>query len=253
LRNRRRASAVILFAALIAGGAALAETFPVRWSPSFGLQSLDDIDRRLQQPLWDDAGITVAFRWRFTGAGQAPEPIEPQRIVSCADHERLDGTNYQTASQSDHNHLAIFASTCEALEALKHAAPAHESFVANFHLDAAAVDFLPAATAVAIGPWQQEEIDQAGANGLSWRAWRASQNDKLLALRSDGEHAALYEWTRGKSRVEIFGRGDFNADGSEDLLLHITEWPGYAHSAKAKTLLVTRTSAGAVMHALALN
>lgn len=253
MRNRRQLSALILCAGLIAGGPALAETFPVRWSPSLGLQSLDDIDRRLQQPLWDEAGITVASRWRFTGAGQAPEPIDPEPIISCADHRRIEGTNYQTASQSDHNHLAIFAATCAALEALKHAAPAVESHVGDFRLDESAVDFLPAATAVAIAPWQQDEIDQASASGLSWRQWRGNQDSDLQAVHRYGDQAALYEWTRGKSRVEILAHGDFNADGREDLLLHITEWPGYAHAAKAKILPVTRASPGAVMQALALN
>ncbi len=251
--NRRQLPALVLFAALIAGGPALAETFPVRWSTALGLSPLADINQRLHQPLWDDVGITVAFRWRFGGAGQAPEPIDPEPKISCADHQRWEGTKYQTASQSDHNHLALFAATCAALSALRHARPAHESFVSEFRLDKGAADYLPAALAIAIGPWQQRYIDEAGARGLSWRQWRACKDSELLSVQSDGGDAALYQWTRGKRRVEILGCADFNADGLQGLLLRVTEWPGYAHAAKAKAMLVTRASAGAVMHALELN
>jgi hypothetical protein len=248
-----RPAVLVLFAALLAGGAAEAETFPVRWSPSLGLQSLDDIDRRVEQPLWDDIGITVAFRWRFTSAGQALEPIDPEPMISCADHWRLADTVYQTASQSDHNHLANFAATCAALAALRHAQPSRESYVGDFRLDAAAADFLPAALAIAIGPWQQRDIDEAGAHALPWRQWRAGKSSDLISVRSNGDEAVLYEWTRGKSRVEILGRGDFNEDEVEDLLLIITEWPGYAHFAKAKMILVTRYYPDVVMHAFEIN
>ena len=251
--NRRRLPALVLFAALIAGGPALAETFPVRWSPSLDLQSLDEIDHRMQQPLWDDVGITVAFRLRFISAGQAPEPIEPEPIISCTDHQRIEGTSYQTASQSEQNHLAIFAATCAAFNQFRHARPAHKSYVSEFRLDKAAADYLPAAIAIAIGSRQQHDIDEAGARGQSWRQWRAGKDGELLSVRSDGNNGALYQWTRGESRVEILERGDFNDDGRQDLLLLVTQWPGYGHGAKAKAMLVTRFHPDTVMHRLELN
>ena len=41
-----------------------------------------------------------------------------------------------------------------------------------------------------------------------------------------------------------------NGDGAEDLMLRVSEWPGYAHTSRSKTLLVTRHEREAVMRAL---
>jgi hypothetical protein len=95
-----------------------AEEIPAGWSPLLGLKNLDDIERRLEEPLWNEVGILMARRWRYVGEGQAPEPIEPKRILSCADYWAADFTQLNTRSQSDHNLLREFAADCTALKAL---------------------------------------------------------------------------------------------------------------------------------------
>ena len=246
--------AALMAAAANAGAGADAgdsEKFPVRWSASLGLQSLDDIERRQRQPLWSAAGIVLAHKWRYSGIGNAHEPVGPRRLVSCAYYWGADHRLYKTASESDHFLLADFAATCVALKALKLARPARQSFIAELRLDETAADALPAMLDIAVNPAERDEIEQAGAKGLSWRQSRASQGAVLISVRRKHDSAALFEWTRGKSLVEFLARGDFNGDGIEDLLLHISQWPGYGHGAKVKALLVTRYRRGAVMQVLA--
>ncbi len=39
-----------------------AEEIPAGWSPLLGLKNLDDIERRLEEPLWNEVGIPMARR-----------------------------------------------------------------------------------------------------------------------------------------------------------------------------------------------
>jgi hypothetical protein len=144
----------------------------VLWSQSLDLNSLDQLEHRLQQPLWRGTGITVAQKWRFIGAGKAPEPIAAKVILSCADYWQTDHALYKTASQSDFNLLADFAGTCQALKALKAALPAQKSFVNDFTLDESAVDMLPPGIAIGRNPAERREIKQAEIDGLSWRQYQ---------------------------------------------------------------------------------
>ena len=46
-----------------------AKDYPVRWSPALDLDSLDDLERRLEESLWNAVGILLARRWRYVGEG----------------------------------------------------------------------------------------------------------------------------------------------------------------------------------------
>ena len=227
-----------------------AKDYPVRWSPALDLDSLDDLERRLEKSLWNAVGILLARRWRYVGEGQAPEPIEPKRILSCADYWAADLAHLNTRSQSDHNLLREFAADCWALKALGAAKPASRSFVGDFRLDARAVDVLPAGTAIPISPVERREIDDADAKGWSWRQWHESRESVLTSVHKSADGSATFAWTRARSRVEILARGDFNGDGAEDLLLRNSEWLGYAHASRSQTFLVTRHQRQSVLRVL---
>lgn len=167
-----------------------------------------------------------------------------QSDLSCADYWQTDHALYKTASQSDFNLLAGFAGTCQVLKALKAALPAQKNFVNDFTLDESAVDMLPPGIAIERNPAERREIKQAETDGLSWRLYQELCSSSLVSVAHESDSSALFEWTRGTSRVEILGHGDFNGDGFQDLLLHVSQWPGYGHSVKAKAHLVTRLSAG---------
>ena len=231
-------------------GIALAEEYPPRWSPALSLNSLDDLERRVQAPLWNRAGIILARRWRYVGQGQAPDPVEPHRIVSCADYWAADLAHLKTGSQSDHNLLGEFAATCTALNALRSAQSARKSFVSDFRLDERAADVLPAGIAIPINPVEQRDIDTANAKGWSWRQWHGSRKSGLETALEATDGSVTFEWTRVRSRMEILASGDFSGDGVEDLLLRVSEWPGYAHASRSKALLVTRQKEGAPRHIL---
>jgi hypothetical protein len=226
------------------------DEFPVRWSASLGLASLADLEDRLSRPLWSAAGILLAGKWRHVGAGEAPEPVNPVRIASCADYRAADLAALTTSSQSDHNLLAEFGATCRALDWLARAKPSRQSFVADFNLDEAAAELLPAGIAIPVNSAERRAIQADEAAGRSWRRWHESRGRPLRAGAPTTDGGAVFEWAAARSRLAILARGDFDGDGIEDVLLLNSEWPGYAHAMRSEVFLLTRRRADAGLRLL---
>ena len=108
---------------------------------------------------------------------------------------------------------------------------------------------MPASTHLPISPVERRAVEEADAKGWSWRQWHESRGSSLTATHEAADGSAAFEWTRARSRAEILAWGDFNGDGVADLLLRISEWPGYAHASRSKTFLLTRHAPQGVMQA----
>ncbi len=124
---------LVLFIALILGGAltisSKADEFPVRWSPSLQLDSLDQIDERWERPVLKDAPI------RFRVSGDWESPGETRAVAeSCARYFELLRNEYEP-DPAQYDEVGEFGAACVTIHLLKKAMPASQSYLTSFLLD----------------------------------------------------------------------------------------------------------------------
>ena len=216
----RLAAAVLVVgaAALSAVSAAAQETFPVWWSPSLELESLDKIDTILDglYPQVDQAVVT-----KYLGDDNTIPPLR-EVVRNCRDHIRLIEDGYEIFSFPS-DALALkrrYGDECFALDALSRAKPATSSFVSDFELNSDALSILPPLFRPVGSCEYLRSSWLANRDGLSWFGFQHRDPYYAVAgvrplseieLEIDAEHWSMH--------VELYGRGDFNGDGREDLLM----------------------------------
>jgi hypothetical protein len=215
--------ALLLFAA--PGGSA-AEPLPVR----------------IELPL--PAGVaTAADAERVYKRDSVRAKLEPfaegkaREVRSCAEYERARRT---------HSDDPTLEERCLALSLKRRLRPARESFVRAFTLDARSVRALPAILGFPVGEASyQKEAERAIENGTSFGSYFVTLSDRLtltvekaktrrLSFRTGGGEPDLYQ-------LDVAGRGDWNGDGLDDLVLRT--YHAYLRNASESCVLVlTRKS-----------
>ena len=159
---------------------------------------------------------------------------------------------------------------CYALDALAKATPARTSYLRDFVLDAKAINILPVMVGrAASGCYDAEDYLAANRDALPWGIflYHAGVGDQIRELRViDGNRLDVAggfsrkwgtelpadpdsEWTTEEiwtTTIQIYGRGDFNGDGLDDLLMRADTW-GPRMQARMRLYLVTRKRPEAVI------
>ena len=241
--------------------------YPIWWSPSLELDSLDRIDARLQRPLWPDrpdSGFTVTViedsgeREDFAGSCAGILRIErgpPFDLV----HVELRTWFHQSAR-------------CRALVRLKEAAPARRSFVRDFVLSEAAIDVLPAVIdpdSSCGGGGGACELYWASKARMSWREYQDEQRERFergefwflpedvefgeyfLRIEVLSDHQMDVEISHSWTHIHILARADLTGDGLEDLLLMMDNKAKGGTWSYSKLHLFTREIAGEVFRVIA--
>ena len=232
--------------------------YPIWWSPALELESLDQIEARLQRPLWADRpddGFAVTViedegeREDFAG--------------SCADMLRLGRGHDFDVEPGYYNLWTYHWYRCTALERLEQAAQARESVVNDFVLDAAVVDVLPAMVQEGILCEEVCRLYEAHEANVSWREYETSFRAKVLLRQGffsgggedepeflkfdvESDHEMRIDARDSVFDVEILARADFNDDGREDLMVLVYRYPKGGRGTFGDWYLLTRESAGDV-------
>lgn len=220
-------------AALLVGcagaGARAAEDagYPIWWSPKLALGSLHDIDADLASPFPSGVEITVSNI-----------SIEPEEYFDAKlGIYRLAGDEIArscrslidlTAAGYDHGEYkirAVLGARCYSLDALRTAKPARTSYLREFVFDDSAIRYLPAM----LGPLGScsylKAMLEATRQGAAWAPFpnrdhaygighvEAKDETTLIVV---GKRGGGWKWV---STIQIYGRGDFNGDGLDDLLV----------------------------------
>ena len=156
-----------------------------------------------------------------------------QHIANCRDLIEWSNRRYEPSHHSDfHPIFAYYAAYCYSLDALKSAKPARISHIRNFRFDDKSPNFLPAMIGDA---WWCNRLDiflEANREGVPWRKFPYLANglgNRTYRLSIENENKFhMYDTyisdtnTRQIGRrasITIMGRGDFDDDGYEDLLI----------------------------------
>lgn len=194
-----------------AGWAGEDATYPIWWSPSLELESLDKIDERLGEPLYSSgSGFTLYDADR----GNRTEAIAD----SCKSLDRLLDEGYSAFLMHRIRFLLVVMAKCHAIEMLGEAQPAKKSHVRDFKLDADSIEYLPAMAN--LSPSCDFRCRQYVANERRI-SWKKFEPRGILSVDAKSEYQMEVKTPGVDLKMEIVARGDFNRDGLEDLLLKV--------------------------------
>ena len=201
---------------------AASATLSVWWSPKLGLASLDDLERRLSEPI--DA-VTVRRN------------AEVATIRDCKTYLELRQQGFRPRSDMEERYLQWIGAECHTLAALRDASPAKSTHVGSFRLDETAVGVLPPSCGVVVSEDELKKVRAAEIQGLSWDKYETA-----LQTRLEGADVLVVEGRTWEARLEIQGRGDFDADAVEDLLLKVSGSMKEGTYQSTRLLMLSRTS-----------
>ena len=240
---------VLLALCLLCSTAALAQEetpYPIWWSPELGLESLELVDRKLQEEFPQARQFhVVKHDLKFNDSDTLVDEDQPERgyvttweyeneqehlIKNCRTLIELTNKGFNAEEFDDRHLFNGWSEYCYALHALKTARPAQRSFVHTFGFDDRAMDYLPAMVVESWDCRSLKELLEANRQYISWtkfdHGWvKDPMYYRLIVKNSTAvlmERAFLDSPNNIISEylVEIIGRGDFDGDGLEDLVIN---------------------------------
>lgn len=223
----------IAAAAVLAACAPVAETgpYPIWWSPRLELTSLDQIDARLQRDLWPtiDAKMEVYLNHDGTKDKALARNCKSLIELTDADYWALSSLEY-FVQRSELAH-------CRAIKMLGQGRAADVSYLRNFTMNESAVIYLPALVGLTSSCRRTCEYIDANARGLAIPEFETIIKIEEL---SDNEMVLISEgW---EVRLEVLARGDFTADGVDDILLYSSGSAIGGSFATASSFLLIRSA-----------
>lgn len=192
--------------------AAPTNVFPVQWLSGFKMarQLTNPVDLRgkadlrtfLSTPWFAEAEVSP------TRAGSAP-----QVLSSCNQYFEQTIETTWTTRDYEMQRFRVNALLCEATQALLAAQAASHSLVEAYSLSIETPTHFPKAVALVISSSRQKEINSSA----TLKTW-ADVTQELTIEQLDGGGIA-FTALGGRQEIEIVGKGDFDGNGWQDLLI----------------------------------
>jgi hypothetical protein len=228
--------AATLWLSLSAPALAEEPPYPVWWSPVLELDSIEGIDARLARHIWpgDDEGLPLS-----KGMGEAREETS---AVNCIELERLVADGFEGIGSNGFGLQLNIQALCRGIEAMRRAQPAERSYLREFLLDEEAIHLLPAMAD--ISPSCDYQCRQWVANERRIPLSRFEPVIRVIVKSDERIRIRTIDWV---SIVTILGRGDFNGDGLDDLLVMINGGSMSGTWGGAELYLLSRDAPDAVL------
>jgi hypothetical protein len=203
-------------------------TLPIWIHPVLELSSAADAAAKLEAA--DPLG--------FGALEHAGTTITPK---TCAERDRLKARGFEPATTVEIQPDSWAEVSCKTLRLLVHAQPSRASFVPST-LEPSLISMLPAALATATSNDRLAERDAATRAGLSLkqfepRAHGRTDQDGMLVIRETGLDTSI--------NLELQARGDFDADGNEDVALSVLNSADHGSWTEMRLFVLTRTTPAA--------
>jgi hypothetical protein len=186
---------------------------PVSWAAAVAGPKPSDLQQALDRPL--------EYPWhmfdRKTGqrreAGTCRELLvldETSEPMDVGD----DGSPPTSLISNDWDIYVRYLVSCRVTVAIQAAKPARVGYLGTFPLDNSRLKEIPAAVVPTPSSDEAERLKKASARGVSWKGW-----DRRIHVTKTTGTSARVESPDTNCMLSVYGRGDLNGDGIEDLVL----------------------------------
>lgn len=186
---------------------------PVRWSASVAGPKRSDLDEALDKALPDPWDMFD----RKTG--------QRHEARTCRDLLRLDPTSDPMDVHDDGSLPTRLISNdwnvydghlvrCRIVAAIQGAKPSRVNYLGTFALDDARLKEIPAVVIPTPSEWEERRLKESSARGTSWKGW-----DRRIHVTKTFGSGVTVDSPDTHCFLSVDGRGDFNGDGIEDLVL----------------------------------
>ncbi len=227
------------FAFAAPGRAAADGPYPVWWSVELELHSLDQVEARLGRALWLDFPEGLKL-YKSQGDGHVTAQAR-----NCDSLIRLSEEGYYAGGSQSIGVQNYHLSICRAIALLGQAKPARTSHLRGFVLNAEAVRYLPAL--VNLQP-SCHSICQAFFGNKRGVPLTEFEDIERIEVTNDN---GLVVWTTAwRTTMMLVARGDFTADGLDDILLVSHGGATEGTLRGADLYVLTRDKPGAVLRVI---
>ena len=273
-----------VFAAVLVGALALAacrsasggqtDNYPIWWSPELGIDGLGRVEEALGTPFpWRQHFHLYKYDFKGTNLDQLYDEHRPEMgynyviretnlrdrlITDCASLMKSVTDGFSSDSREGFNFYSYWSAHCYALDALTAVRPARTSYLRDFAFDGDAKKYLPALVGEGWDCRQRNQLLEANRNRISWADFEfdwayedtatyeliVKSTNKIVEVRRVPE---LANEVVSRRWVTIYGRGDFNNDGLDDLLLLSREQDASTKARDSALYIVTRRRRDAVL------
>jgi hypothetical protein len=203
------------------------DALEVQWASELKLSRPSKAMERLREPL----DSPLSFK-------HGSQTLQARNCLDLLAYRR---SGFTPVSDRDAGIAQSLIVDCLAVKALSRATAPRESFLRTFRLDPQALTFLPVNLVPIISGEDRQKVQNAAAKGMSWK-----QFDPAATASGQGESfAVLSEDTQ--TTVRIYGRGDFNGDGIDDLLVRVDTAATHGTYRTSRLLLLTRSRSDGVL------
>jgi hypothetical protein len=204
--------------------------YPVHWKKSVGPPSRQALQATLRRPVKLQPGEKIY------------EHTEHRRLIrTCDDYARAQRNGWRNSANTYEMTVASsFKEQCDVVVLVLAAKPSRVSYVRNFTLDEAALDRLPPTLSFTPVGELEKAAAEAERQGLSWKKFKPD----LKFLKKGRDWIAVEEPNEATTQLDLKAYGDFNGDGTEDLLLFKSTYATSGTFRYYEPLILTRTAPG---------
>lgn len=165
----------------------------------------------------------------------------PPGVSNCAQLLARRGQTPKTQqSNSEFQAMRSTMAECLVLRELQRARPARRSYIQDLIWDEHVLSILPPELAISASGEAKRAAQAAALHGKTW-----AEFDPSMSASAKGTDRIMVSGKEFREQLILWGRGDFNGDGKEDLLVQSLDTLTEGTYRNTRLFVLTRNSADA--------